>query len=41
MSIFEAGRKIYKRLSAKLEKNYKGKIIAIEPESGGYVIGKD
>ena len=41
MSIFEAGRKIYKRLSSKLEKNYKGKIIAIEPESGGYVIGKD
>ena len=41
MSIFEEGRKIYKRLRSKLEKNYKGKIIAIEPESGGYVIGRD
>ncbi|MFH1542867.1 MAG: hypothetical protein ABIE84_07265 [bacterium] len=41
MSVFERGRKIYKRLRLKLEKKYKGKILAIEPDSGGYVIGKD
>lgn len=41
MSLFEKGRKIYKRLKSKLEGKYKGRIIAIEPETGGYVIGKD
>ena len=41
MTIFEKGRKIYKKLKSKLEKHYKGMIIAIEPDSGGYVIGKD
>ena len=41
MTIFEKGRKIYKRLHTKLEKNYRGKIVAIEPNSGYYVVGKD
>lgn len=41
MTIFEKGRNIYKRLKSGLEKKYKGKIIAIEPDSGGYIIGKD
>ena len=41
MDFFEKGKKIYKKLKSKLEKKNKGKILAIEPESGGYVIGKD
>lgn len=41
MTIFEKGKRIYKRLKSKLEKRYKGNIIAIEPDSGDYVIGKD
>jgi len=41
MTIFEKGKRIYKRLKAKLENKYKGKILAIEPDSGSYVIGKD
>ena len=41
MTIFEKGKKIYKRLKAKLEKKYKGHIVAIEPDTGAYVIGKD
>lgn len=41
MTIFDKGKKIYKRLKAKLESKYKGKIIAIEPDSGNYIIGKD
>ena len=41
MTIFEKGRKIYKRLKSKLEKKHKGEIIAIEPSSGEYVIGKN
>ena len=41
MPIFEKGRKIYKRLRSKLESKYKGKIIAIEPDTGEYIIGND
>jgi len=41
MNTFEKGRNIYKKLKAKLEKSSKGKIVAIEPDSGGYVIGSD
>ena len=37
----ERGKKIYKRLRPKLERDYKGKVIAIEIESGEYVIGED
>jgi len=36
----ERGRAIYKRLEPMLMKN-KGKIVAIETESGDYVIGDD
>lgn len=35
------GRRIYQRLKARLEPKYKGQIIAIEVESGQYVLGKD
>ena len=38
---FDRGRKIYKRLKPKLEKTFNGKIIAIEVETGGYVIGEN
>ncbi|KAF0132700.1 MAG: hypothetical protein FD145_1587 [Candidatus Saganbacteria bacterium] len=41
MVFFEKGRRIYKRLKSKIEKKYKGMILAIEPDSGGYVIGGD
>lgn len=41
MEFFEKGKNIYKRLKSKLEIKYKGRIIAIEPDSGKYVIGKD
>jgi hypothetical protein len=41
MTLYEKGKKIYKRLKAKLEKTNKGKIIAIEPNSGNYIVGKD
>ena len=41
MTIFNKGKNIYKRLKSKLEKKNKGNIIAIEPDSGGYVIGRD
>ncbi len=39
--IYAKGKKIYRRLKARLEPKYKGKIIAIETESGKYLIGKD
>lgn len=35
------GKKIYKRLKSELEAKYKGKVIAIDVESGNYVIGED
>lgn len=35
------GERIYQRIRWKLESRYKGYIIAIEAESGGYVIDKD
>ena len=38
---FDRGRSIYKRLKPKLEKDFKGKVVAIEVETGEYVIGKD
>ena len=37
----EKGKRIYKRLKPKLERDYKGKVIAIEIESGEYIIGED
>ena len=41
MNIFDKGKNIYKRLKSKLGNRYRGKILAIEPDSGNYVIGKD
>jgi len=39
-TIAKKGRKIYEeRLKAKLEKDFKGKIVAIEVETGDYFLG--
>ena len=38
---YSKGKNIYKRLRKHLETRYKGKIVAIEPVSGRYVIGRD
>ena len=35
------GESIFKRLSQKLLKSHKGDIIAIDPKTGKYVLGKD
>jgi hypothetical protein len=35
------GERLYQRLQKKIAPRYKGQIIAIEAESGQYVIGKD
>ena len=35
------GERLYRRLQAKLEKEHLGKVIAINPDSGEYVIGQD
>ncbi len=35
------GERVYRRLRPKLEPRYKGQILAIEVESGQYVVGKD
>lgn len=35
------GERLYQRLKSKLEPRYKGRILAIEVESGQYVLGKD
>ena len=37
----ERGKSIYKLLKPELEKKFKGKVIAIEVDSGDYVIGDD
>ena len=35
------GERAYQRLKARLEPRYKGRIVAIEVESGQYVMGND
>lgn len=35
------GERLYQRLRVKLEKDHAGKVLAINPESGEYVIGFD
>ena len=35
------GDRLYRRLRHRLEPRHKGAIVAIETESGGYVVGKD
>lgn len=37
----EKGKKIYRKLQPKLEETYPGRVVAIEVESGDYVIGED
>jgi len=39
--IYSQAKKIYKKLKSQLTPKYKGKIIAIEVESGKYVLGED
>jgi hypothetical protein len=41
MHLHEKGRRIYQRLKSRLEPKHKGQIIAIEVESGQYLVGKD
>lgn len=42
MSEFEKkGDEVYQRLRSQLESQHKGKVIAIEPESGEYFLGAD
>ena len=41
MALFEKGKSIYEKLKSKIEKKHKGEVIAIEPKSKKYVIGKD
>lgn len=41
MTSKDISKKTYKRLKLKIEKNYRGKIIAIDPISGNYIIGED
>jgi hypothetical protein len=38
--IARKGKAIYKRLQKELEKNYSGRFVAIEVESGDYFIGE-
>lgn len=35
------GERVYQRLRTRLERRYKGRIVAIEVDSGQYVLGKD
>lgn len=40
-SFFEEGERLFKKLNARLGKKHKGKILAIEAESGEYILGED
>jgi hypothetical protein len=40
-SLQAKGERVYRRLRPRLEPRYKGQILAIEVESGQYVVGKD
>lgn len=35
------GERVYQRLKSKLEPYHKGDIVAVEPDSGEYVVGND
>jgi len=39
--LYSQARKIYKRLKSRFEPQHRGEIVAIEAESGRYIIGKD
>jgi len=38
-NIGEKGREIFKRISEELERDYRGKFVAIEVDSGDYFVG--
>ncbi len=38
---FERAEKIFKKIQARLLSRHKGDIVAVEPDSGKYFIGKD
>ena len=41
-SVAEKARRVYEeRLKVQLEAEHFGEVIAVEPESGGYVLGRD
>ncbi len=40
-SFFAEGERLYRKLKARLERQHKGKILAIEAESGQYIVGED
>lgn len=35
------GERIFKRLNARLKRKYKGSILAVDPKTGKYILGKD
>jgi hypothetical protein len=37
----EKGKRLYMQLRPALEKEHKGKVVAIDPDSGDYIIGLD
>lgn len=39
--LLKKGKMIYKRIKSKLENKFKGKVIAIEVDTGKYIIGED
>ena len=39
--LYNQSEKLYKRLAKRLLPRFKGQIVAIEPKSKGYVVGKD
>lgn len=40
-SLFDEGERVFKKLNARLGKKHKGKILAIEAESGQHILGDD
>ncbi len=38
---FDKGERLYRKLRSQLEKQHLGKVVAIDPNSGEYVIGRD
>lgn len=41
VGLLKDGKAVYGRLQSKLERRFKGKIVAIDAESGAYAIGDD
>ena len=38
---FKKGEQLYQKFRARFKKKYAGKVIAIDPDSGKYIIGKN